>query len=128
MPALPSPSATDNPESLADWLELNALRSADRNSSLQDLIQFIRRTGTVEELDSDEDDSEDGIDDHFPDRGAEKSQRVSEDAFTEIEDRLSSCGAEQNSYPYAVKEQYIELRKKPEESIYLFLLLLSQLG
>jgi len=128
MPALPSPSATDNPESLADWLELNALQAADQNSSLQDLTQVIRRTGTVEELDSDEDDSEDDTDDHFPDRGAEQSQRVSEDAFSEIEDRFSSCGGEEKAYPYTVQGQYIELRKKPEESIYLFLLLLSQFG
>lgn len=48
---LPAPPASDPPESHADWLELKALREGDNNSSFQDLVQELRRTGSTDGLD-----------------------------------------------------------------------------
>jgi hypothetical protein len=118
--ALVAPDASDDPEVHADWLELRALKAADRDSSIQDLIQVIRRTGTIEAVEAD-DQSDDP-----QDRGGEKSQAVAEDAFAEIEDRHSSCA--RGKYPFLVRAQYIELRNDPKKSLYLFLLLLSRFG
>jgi hypothetical protein len=122
MANLTAPSAAEGREAHADWLELRALEAADRNSSIQDLIQVIRRTGTIEAIKSD-DEPEDP-----EDRGAEKTQVVAEDAFAEIEDRHTSCGGDRGAYPYRLGSQYIELRKGREQSVYLFLLLLSRFG
>ena len=117
----PAPSASDGPEILADWLELRALDDADQNSSIQDLVQVIRRSGTTDALP--------GVDDieSSLDRGSEKSQVIAEDAFGEIEDRFSSCGGNNGAYPFIVGSQDIQLRDSPRSS-YLFLLLLSRFG
>lgn len=117
----PAPSASDGPETHADWLELRALEAADNNSSIQDLIQVIRRSGTTDAL-PDIDDA--GL---LLDRGGEKSQVVAEDAFGEIEDRFSSCGGDDGTYPFAIGSQDIQLRDTSTYS-YLFLLLLSRFG
>lgn len=122
MMTLRAPSASENPEDHADWLELRALKAADRNSSIQDLVQVIRQTGTIETVEQD-DDPEDPHD-----RGAEKTQVVAEDAFAEIEDRYASCGGDRGTYPFRVGPQYIELRTGRGKSLYLFLLLLSRFG
>jgi len=117
----PAPSASDAPEIHADWLELRALESADQNSSIQDLVQVIRRSGTTDALP--------GVDDveSSLDRGSEKSQGIAEDAFGEIEDRFSSCGGDNGTYPFVVSSQNIQL-KITSPTAYLFLLLLSRFG
>lgn len=120
--ALAVPSASESRTVHADWLELRALEAADHNSSIQDLIQVIRRTGTIEAIEEGEE-SEDP-----QDRGSEKTQIVAEDAFAEIEDRHTSCGGPRGMYPFRLRPQYIELRSEPQESLYLFLLLLSRFG
>ncbi len=122
MAKLLDPAASEGPGAHADWLELRALEAADRNCSIQDLVQVIRRTGTIEAIEPD-DEPEDP-----QDRGAEKTQVVAEDAFAEIEDRHASCGGDRGTYPYRLRPQYIELRAKPKKSLYLFLLLLSRFG
>ena len=122
MASLTAPSASEGREEHADWLELRALEAGDGNSSIQDLVQVIRRTGTIEALETD-DEPEDP-----QDRGAEKTQVVAEDAFAEIEDRHSSCGGDRGAYPFRVGSQHIQLPKGLEKSIYLYLLLLSRFG
>jgi hypothetical protein len=97
---------------LADWLEIYALRSADRNSSIQDLARAINRDGTVEDRASDV-------------RRAKYDELAlasAESAFEEVEDRSRACGGE---YPFAVHDDYIQLRASGEASPYMFLLLLS---
>jgi hypothetical protein len=113
------PSASDDAERLADWLELRALESADRNSAIQDLVAVIKRSGTTDGLDDEE---------SSVDRGGEKSQAVAEDAFSEIDDRFLACGGRQGAYPFKVGQQYIQLKKQRDNSVYLFLLLLSRFG
>lgn len=120
MTVLTTPVATAGPEEMADYVELCTFIAADRNSSLQDLIQALRRTGTAEELyPADADASE------VEDRGAEKSEACALDAFAEIEDRRSACGGR---YPFEVLDRSLGLLPEAESAIYTFMLLLSRYG
>src|SRR5437667_3323115 len=121
MPPLNVPAATAGPCELADYLELRAMRAADRNSSIQDLIQDVRRTGTSEELGHPDDDRGD------TDRGGEKSESCALDAFGELEDRKTACGA-RDAYPFDIGERSIQLQQTGEDTVYTFLLLLSRYG
>lgn len=122
MPALITPVATAGPEELADYIELSAFGAADRNSSLQDLIQGLRRTGTSEEFDSSANDEDDSTD-----RGGEKSEASALDAFAELEDRRLACGG-QGPYPFEILDRSISLLPESEKAVYTFLLLLSRYG
>lgn len=123
-----SPTASAPPEELADWLELKALRSADKNSSLQDLVRALRRSGTTDALVDDVDD-DDGTA-YASDPRSEKSQTAAEDAFSEVEERRTACAAtsELSLYPFAVEDAYITADAGAQHNIYLFLLLLSACG
>ena len=114
-----APAATDAPETKADWLEFEALRAEDKNSSLQDLVQAIRRSGSIDALEDDDD---------AQDRGSELSQLSAEDAFEEIDERMHACGGPDGCYPFRVEQRYIELKDSEAGSLYLFLLLLSLFG
>jgi hypothetical protein len=122
MANLSDPPASEDEVVHADWLELKALKSADNSSSIQDLVQVFRRAGTAEAIEED-DQSE------YPqDRGAERTQSVAEDAFSEIEDRHQACGGDLRVYPFHLEPQHIEMMGNPEISLYFFLLLLSYFG
>lgn len=120
------PAATDSAEEWADFLELLALASKDRNSSIEDAVRLIRRTGGTEAFG-------DVVQRRFrEDRGSELSQGVAETAFREIEDRWRACGTEGGAYPFQVGTDFIQLRSDlrgcPHDSTYVFLLLLSAQG
>ena len=119
---LPAPPASDTPESHADWLELKALREGDNNSSFQDLVQELRRTGSTDGLDVAETNS------GTADSGSELSHVVAEEMLGEISDRLAACARLEGVYSFEVHEQYIQARSGHEESMYTFLLLLSYFG
>ena len=44
---LTTPSATSEPEVLADYIELRALEADDKNASFNDLIRDLTRTGDL---------------------------------------------------------------------------------
>jgi len=113
----PVPGASASTVELADWLELFALASADTNSSVQDLVQALRRTGSASELGNAD---ERGAD---PDRGAEKSEQIAESAFAEIEDRVKACDGK---YPFKLGQDYIQLDARGDRTPYVFLLLQSR--
>lgn len=117
--ALSALAATDQATKHADWLELTALAAADRNCSLQDLVQVIRRSGTSDAVAPE--------DQRLPqdDRGSELSQAVAEAAFAEIEARDAGCGG---AYPFRVIGQRIQASRATDRSIYVFLLLLANFG
>jgi len=119
---LPAPPASAAPESHADWLELKALRNKDKNSSLQDLVQEIRRSGSTDALDPAE-----SIDE-ITDTGSQHSQLVAEEALNELSDRVDACGKPDSAYAFEVYRQYIQLRPRHQQSVYTFLLLLSRFG
>jgi hypothetical protein len=119
--ALDAPAASASREHHADWLELRALQAADRNSSLEDLIAVLRASGTAEALAQGESGPQ------VSDRGSEIVQATAEGAFSELDDRVTSCGAG-CAYPFVLGDQSLEVREDGERSVYTFLLLLSLAG
>jgi hypothetical protein len=115
--ALEVPAASAGPEAAADWLELAALRAEDRNSSLQELIQAVRTSGSLDAVES--------ADAGGVDARGESSERVAEDAFSELGDRLTSCDS---AYPFDISSGYVRVTAQPKNYVYLFLLLLSKFG
>lgn len=112
--ALSSPPASASKEELADWLELRALTDGDLSSSLQDLIGELRRNGSMDAFE------------YSRDWGSSDSERVAEQAFGELEGRLSACG--DSSYPFKVDKHAIVLKKGYEQTSYIFQLLLTKFG
>jgi hypothetical protein len=119
MPLLAVPPATADPVKHADWLELQALIAADRNSSVQDLASALRRAGSGEELE------DEGRAAETDDRGGETTEPIAEAAFAEIEGRSQGCDG---AYPFSLGENYLELKSRFRNPVYLFLLLLSTFG
>ncbi len=119
--SLQSPAAANGPSQLADWIELKALFSDDRNASLQDLVAELRRDGSFDAVLE-----EDNIYE-LTDSGGETTERIANDAFSEIEDRNTATGS---GYPFFLNGQYIQLKSSIEanDSTYIFLLLLSYFG
>jgi hypothetical protein len=108
-----APSATDSTESLADWVELQALKSPEKQFSLESLVRVIRRGGSTDAFESSRGDS-----------GSEASQRVAADAFGEIENRVKACGAK-NRYPFKIQPGLLKVRNEWPSSPYITMLVLS---
>src|SRR5665811_109964 len=123
MPRLTVPAATAAPPEHADWLELEALRAADKNSSSQDLASALRRTGSSEEIEDER--PIEGPDDPVADRGGETTEPIVEAALEEVEDRASACAG---AYPFAIDGQALQGTRSVRSSLYAFLLLVSRYG
>ncbi len=107
------PAATDPTERLADWIELQALKSSEKQLSLESVVRVIRRGGTT-----------DAVEAARGDAGSEISQRVAEDAFVEIENRARACGPNKG-YPFRIRPGLVRLSKAWKASPYIVMLLLS---
>ena len=112
------PAASAVPQRWADWLELEALHSADGNASISDLLRAVRRSGSVDGIATARSPGE-------IDKQGERSEELAENAFTEIEGRLASCP---DGYPFAVEKNHIQLTADVTSSSYLFMLLLAEHG
>jgi hypothetical protein len=117
-----SPVASDDVTTKADFLELQSFRAADKNISLQDLTQELKRSGSTDAIGDPEAAT------YIGDWGAETSQALSEDTFNELEDRHRSCGGETGQYPFDVGERQLSRRETAKDQVYTFLLLLSRFG
>jgi hypothetical protein len=106
------PAASDPTEYSADWMEIDALRSPEKETSVASLAKLIRLTGST-----------DAIDTPRGDTGSELSQTIAEDAFAEIENRKKACGPK--GYPFEVEKGLLRLKADPEKSIYILMLLMS---
>lgn len=103
----------------ADWLELKALSAADGNSSFQDLVAEIRRSGST-----------DAVQDSYEalvDARGEMSEQLADAVFTELQERAEAAGC---GYPFTLTSEAIQLESAAlqSDSTYLFLLLLSRFG
>jgi hypothetical protein len=110
---IPVPVASDPAEEVADWIELQAVRSPGKQASMESVVRVIRRGGST-----------DAIENARGDAGSELSQRVAEEAFIEIENRIRACGHHE-AYPFEVEPGLIRLKKGWKSSPYVTLLLLS---
>lgn len=83
--AVPSPAADDARVNLADWVEIKALLSADRNVSREDLVRTLIRAHSLSE---------------------ENARSTAGDVFRELADRSVSCSRAQSSrvaqYPFSL--------------------------
>ena len=78
----PSVGADDMLVDAADWAEISALFKADGTISREDLARAIFRSASIREV---------------------RARQIAEDAFTEIADRVVSCGtgtSDLNRYPF----------------------------
>lgn len=113
-----SPLAASGSYELADWIELKALSTDDKNASFQDLVAELRRSGSIDAVYEDMDAS---VDSH-----GTPSELLVTDAFAEIGERSVAADS---GYPFNVKEDYIQLKSIDiSSSTYIFQLLVSSLG
>ena len=97
MPDLLVPTASADPTEHADWLELIALTTPDRDSSAQDLITAIRRTGSSDAMLS-------GSHDEMPldetvEREEDHLEEVAASALAQIAARKKYLG---DRYPFSL--------------------------
>ena len=107
------PVASDSTEDLADWIELQAVKSSEKQASLESVVRVIRRGGSTDAFEAERGDA-----------GSQISQRVAEDAFIEISNRVPACGPRE-AYPFEIEPGLIRLKKGWNSSPYITLLLLS---
>lgn len=121
------PAASDDAVYLADWLELEAVRSADRTVSYEDLASQIHLSGSTDVMEPDPEDFEaDGNDND--DGGGQYSYEVADKSWSEIENRLIACGGDGGAYPFELTSGALSLCDNGDESAYVFQLLLSCFG
>ena len=114
------PAADSDSVEHADWIELDAIASADGSSSYEDFATQIHISGSTDVMIPDDDMDDDGAGD--------LSSEVADRTWAEIERRYRWCGGDSGSYPFDVTSGSISLKDSPEISSYIFQLLLSGFG
>ena len=115
------PAANDDSVEHADWIELDAITSADGCSSYEDFASQIHISGSTDVMMSDDEIEDD-------DGAGDLSYEVADRTWAEIERRYWWCGGETGSYPFEVTSGSISVKDLPEKSSYIFQLLLSAFG
>lgn len=127
MKALTVPASTGQPEVLADWMELNALISADGTCSIADLSRALDRGASDD--DDLPDEEGDGRDSDGPrptrDMRGELNLTAAESAFDELERRSVACGPTGYAFEVLKDGHAISLKQQWNETIYAFLLLIG---
>lgn len=126
-----SPCLTDSKEQQADWLELCALRDSDHNASFSDLVAEFDVSGSEDAELSEEDDGSGDEGDAADDNGAvavHRYEAAADAAFLELSERWTACGGDGGWYPFEMGDRHIGLNAATENSVYVFLLLLSNFG
>lgn len=113
---LVAPPASANPNSHADWMEIEALRDSDRRCSREDLVSALRTSGSYEDVDEREPDR---------DPGSEIMQEIAQSAYDLLESRSEYLG---DAYPFTLEGTSIKVKRSSERLVYTFLLLSSNLG
>ncbi len=116
------PPASADAVDLADFVELIALLSADRNSSVLDLRRAITRAGTAEIISDDPNDDED---DMLVDPWGDDTEAVANTTTIELGDREVSAGS---AYPFVFDGHTLQAERRIDRRAYTFMLLLSCFG
>ncbi|HTU90945.1 MAG TPA: hypothetical protein VMF69_12780 [Gemmataceae bacterium] len=113
------PKASEDAVIHADWLELRALEANDGSASLNDLAREIARAGTT-----------DATMLAVGEKRRERATTIAEDAIKEIEDRIQSADGNAVAYPFCLNKagQLLSTTKGAEDSLYVFLLLLTHVN
>ena len=115
------PEATAPPEHHADFIELCTLRSTTRTIAVQEFIGDLR-IGNASEAVAD---SSGGDDEEQPDDEAES---IAQSAFDELDERRRNFGARSRPLRLRITNTTVELKDGGQESLYVFLALLSWYG
>ena len=108
MPSLPLPKDPTDTIRLADWLEIYALVSPDRNSSRGDLESALQTAAL------------------FEPEGNEAIQRKALEVFRELEERSKAA---RDAYPFSIQGSLLTAKERWEEyPSYVFCLCLSYFG
>lgn len=110
------PSASDESELLADWLELQTLFAPSRRYSREALVRVLHRNGSTDVLE------DPAFAKPSVDKGSVRSQERGDDAFSEIDTRIRAC---RGRYPFKIENGTLVLDGDPTDYDYVFLLLLS---
>ena len=116
------PSPNDPPDEHADFLEFLALKSRSGSVSIHEYIKELKIANadeTIADSDPDNYDSDEDLD---------QSEPLAEAAFSEIDDRILSCGKDANHYPFELSSHSLKALQNAERHTYTFLALLSWLG
>lgn len=118
----PPPAASSDPTEHADWLELSALVASDGDSSGQDLVAALKRSGSSDAL------TDDDHDDHPLDRQVEQEddrlEGIADAAFSQLELRERYLG---EKYPFSLNG-VLQARTDAESTVYAFLTAITSLG
>jgi len=114
------PEATAPPEHHADFLELCTLRSSKRGVSVQEFIRDLRIGNVAEVIADSANQDEDEPDD--------EAEAIAQTAFDELDERGRNFGTHAAHYPFEITGNTINLKARGEESLYIFLALLSWYG
>jgi hypothetical protein len=124
VPTLHPPAASADPSEHADWLELAALIAPDQNISAQDLITAVRRTGSIDALDSaQESDDDEPLDDRV-ERQDPELERVADAALEQLEFREEYLG---ESYPFVIDGALVA-KPGAAATVYAFLVAVTSVG
>ena len=115
------PAAVSDSVKHADWIELDAITSADGSSSYEEFATQIHISGSTDVMiPDDEMEDEDGA--------GNLRFEVADRTWAEIERRQRWCGRDNGFYPFDVTPGSVSLKNSPETSSYVFQLLLSAFG
>jgi len=120
-----SPAGNDPPEHHADFLEFCALRSPEREASVQGYATGLR-IGSASEVQADGDDGAAGRAGY--DDEDDETESFADSTFDELDERRRNFGEFADSYPFDVGRDVVRLRKGGDASLYTFLALLSWFG
>ena len=109
---LDTPSTQASPARIADFAELLAIKAADKNVSVQDIVSALKRTGEGEE--------------------DEEFERPVEEAFEELAARRQHTGGANALDPFEIDGDLLKLKKAKANTdhdlLYVFLLLATRLN
>jgi hypothetical protein len=120
-----------------DFYELHAIRSADKNSSIQELLSFVKQSGALEvaddesELTGDPEATDSSEAEGLVDQGGETGEIFGDEITKEVEERLvASTEAAGVVYPFEVESGYLQVAQQQQSlpEPYTFMLLVSVFG
>lgn len=117
--ALALPATTKDPIQLADWVEFIALLSDDGGASSGDLESALKRTGTFDADDPDDEETANHTNDAL-------IELKVDEVFDELEDRARAA---MEAYPFEVSRAEVKYKGSIEDFVpYIFCLCLSRFG
>lgn len=120
---LPPPAASSDSTEHADWLELAAISASDRDSSGQDLVTALKRSGSSDAL-TDEDVDEDSPLDAQVEHEDDRLESIADDAISQLELRERCLG---EMYPFSLNG-VLQAKPNAETTVYSFLTAITSLG